>query len=43
MDNDTLAPYNEVKTLIEDAVNKALIKIPSRERKLKILEILPQV
>ena len=42
-DNNTLDSYNEVRNLVDNMVNIALGKITDPVRKLKVLEILPQV
>jgi hypothetical protein len=43
MDGNILASYNEVRALVDRAVKVALGKITDPDRRLKVMEILPQV
>ena len=43
MNGNDLGNYEDVRTLVDSAVNSALIKVTDMERKMKILEILAEV
>jgi len=43
MNKNNLPPYEHVRGIVERAVRSSLTKIEDSERKLKVLEILPEV
>jgi hypothetical protein len=43
MNKNNLSPYEYVRGIVERAVRSSLTKIEDSERKLKVLEILPEV
>ena len=43
IEDNTLPPYNDVREIVDQAVTASLTKIKDLERRIKVLEILPQV
>ncbi len=43
MEGASISVYNHIRELAERAVNASLTKITNYERKIKVLEVLPQV
>ena len=43
MNKNNLPPYEHVRGIVERAVRSSLTKIEDSERKLKVVEILPEV
>ena len=43
IEDNTLPSYNDVREIVDRAVTLSLVKLTDLERRIKVLEILPQV